>query len=215
MADNFDSNVARRKPNTAAKRPILPWDIPHTPPVIPVDENLESNGAVSETKHVAADDSVISTPHAVSSSPDENSNSIPSLDVHSSPSVPLEETAPAPVITVRQPSAPAKRQEDAVPSRSSRRGADLSDSINIHSNFCKLDNDISDHLMRRLSASSQSVFLRLYRQSYGWNRNWAAESLPKLCEFCNLSLQTVRKAIKELETIGCIRKEFRDYHKAP
>jgi len=92
--------------------------------------------------------------------------------------------------------------------------SDLSNSINIHSNFCKLDNDVSDRLFSLLSASAQSVYLRLYRQSIGWNRNWAAESLPKLTKACNLSLQTIRKAIKELESLGCIRKEFSDYHKA-
>jgi hypothetical protein len=97
---------------------------------------------------------------------------------------PYPETAPAPAPK------PKIRPE---PVRAPK--SDLSDSINIHSNFCKLDNDVSDYLLQKLSASAQAVYLRLYRQSFGWNRNWAAESLPKLVEFCNLSLQTVRKAI--------------------
>lgn len=41
-----------------------------------------------------------------------------------------------------------------------------------------------------------------------------SESLPKLKSACNLSLQTVRKSIKELESKGCILKKFSDYHKA-
>jgi hypothetical protein len=115
-----------------------------------------------------------------------------------------------PVTSVTKPAKTAI----AAPELASSRSSGLSDSINIHSNYCKLDNDVSDYLLCRLSPSAQCIYLRLYRQSFGWNRNWAAESLPKLTKSCNMSIQTVRKAIKELETIGCIRREFSDYHKA-
>ncbi len=207
MADNFDSNVARRKPNIAAKRPIHPWDIPNTPPVISREESTAPETLV-ESASVSIPEIIpqtsFSTP-VYDAPPSEDSSAPASL---------AEKAAPSESATVPEPRPAAVRGIDTAHTRSSSRTQNLSDSINIHSNFCKLDNDISDHLMRRLSASAQSVFLRLYRQSYGWNRNWAAESLPKLCEYCNLSLQTVRKAIKELETVGCIRKEFSDYHKA-
>jgi hypothetical protein len=102
----------------------------------------------------------------------------------------------------------------ASPEPLSARTNTLSDSIDIHSNFCRLDNDVSDYLFARLSPSAQSVYLRLYRQSFGWNRNWAVESLSKLTRHCNLSLQTVRKAIRELELSGCIGREQSDRHKA-
>jgi hypothetical protein len=102
----------------------------------------------------------------------------------------------------------------AAPEPLSTRTNNLSDEIDILSNFCKLDNDVSDYLFAKLSPSAQSVYLRLYRQSFGWNRNWAVESLSKLTRACNLSLQTVRKAIRELEFSGCIRREFNDHHKA-
>jgi hypothetical protein len=175
MADNFDSNVARRKPNIAERpRPVHPWDIASdqaqnipTPPPISSEEEQER----LET---------------------EISTDIEVPVIHAVP----HESAPL-------------RSEPV-----STRKNDLSDAINIHSNFCKLDNDISDYLFAKLSPSAQSVYLRLYRQSFGWNRNWAAESLPKLTKSCNLSLQTVRKAIRELELLGCISKEFSDYHKA-
>ena len=207
MADNFDSNVARRKPNIAAKRPIHPWDIPNTPPVISREES-----AVPETDQEISSVSFPEiSPQASDSLPVHDA---PPVEDVSAPVFPSEAAAPSLPATVPEPRPSAPRRFDTAHIRTSARTQNLSDSINIHSNFCKLDNDISDHLMRRLSASAQSVFLRLYRQSYGWNRNWAAESLPKLCEYCNLSLQTVRKAIKELETLGCIHKEFSDYHKA-
>lgn len=194
MADHFDTNVARRKPNTAEKnRPIHPWDIPKNPP-------FDS----SDDVQTVSEGTVVSSPET--SIPDVLDTSVSANE----PSFlkPSEREPEKSIMSVRGSSftgetvAPRNRKND------------LSDSINIHSNFCKLDNDISDSLMQRISPSAQSVYLRLYRQSYGWNRNWAAESLPKLTEFCNLSLQTVRKALKELESLNCIRKEFSDYHRA-
>jgi len=165
MADNFDINVAKRKPNVLRKtRPSHPWDVR----LISGDEDT----------------------------PSPKEKAIESTGDKAGP--PKDSSGPAEI---------ARRAPSVKPS-------DLSNSINIHSNFCKLDNDVSDILFPHLSTSAQSVYLRLYRQSFGWNRNWAAESLPKLSKACNLSLQTVRKAIKELENLGCIRKEFSDYHKA-
>jgi len=183
MADNFDSNVARRKPNvTRKKRPVHPWDVTaditagDQPPVPPVTGVDSKDVKISE-------DRVDTLP-------------------------PQQGKAPS------SPSAGRDYKPSRGPSPPSKKASDLSNSINIHSNYCKLDNDVSDILFSRLSASAQSVYLRLYRQSFGWNRNWAAESLPKLSKACNLSLQTIRKAIKELESIGVIRKEFSDYHRA-
>lgn len=179
MADNFDANVARRKPRTKNTRPLHPWDVEAPPSK--KEEPPVSQDVIEDIQHVF------------------------------SPRAP-EPSAPAPALPEKK-KAPAK--VIAPPSKEHRRmEAELSDTINIHSNFCKLHNDISDHLFRFLSPSAQSVYLRLYRLSFGWNRNWAAESLPKLSEACNLSLQTVRKAIKELEDRGCITRSPVDYHKA-
>lgn len=199
MVDNFDSNVARRKPNTTARRPVHPWDVPKIPPGDDTVDHREPENLPAPDVPVGGQD--VSFPE-------------PASDVLVSPPVPRAVKSSggkriSPVVPVST-ELTAEPPVEASPLGKS----DLSDSINIHSNYCKLDNDISDFLLRKLSSSAQSVYLRLYRQSFGWNRNWAAESLPKLTEFCNLSLQTVRKAIKELELLGCIKKEFSDYHKA-
>lgn len=183
MPDNFDVNVASRKPDTKRLRPMRPWDVQPSEAVPP-------------------------DPPA----PDERPAPLPSIE---------KKTGALPEAETVQPAAGKKvsgkkKTRTPSPSKSARpvEPHDLSDSININSNYCKLHNDVSDVLFRHLSPSAQSVYLRLYRQSFGWNRNWAAESLPKLTTACNISLQTVRKAIKELESLGCIKKEFSDYHKA-
>ena len=179
MADNFDTNIANRKPNVSRKnRPVHPWDVKELP---------------SDTNDVSLENIKDSGSKKPSLKPD---------------------IKPEPSTVKKKAKRTINTPLNALNIGISEKAGDLSNSINIHSNFCKLDNDVSDHLFSRLSASAQSVYLRLYRQSFGWNRNWAAESLPKLTKACNLSLQTIRKAIKELETIGCIRKEFSDYHKA-
>ena len=196
MSDNFDSNVARRKPNVSIRRPVHPWDIPAVTP---------SEGLIDRTE-TTIPPFALAPEHPAALEP---SPIPPSLAESVAPAVMDAPSPPARSRDVHAEPAPVSRPEKARASKS-----DLSDSINIHSNYCKLDNDISDYLLQKLSASAQAVYLRLYRQSFGWNRNWAAESLPKLVEFCNLSLQTVRKAIKELEGLGCIKKEFSDYHKA-
>ena len=187
MADNFDTNVAHRKPNTKKDRPRLPWDIKTPPP--------EQEDELSERVEVESDDDMKSDTVSPDTEPETDEDAVVEHEDVSIEKPPPKQPVFQPVQTVST-------------------GEGLSDTITINSNYCKLHNDISDHLFRKLSPSAQAVYLRLYRQSFGWNRNWAAESLPKLTAYCNISLQTVRKAIKELETIGCIRKEFSDYHKA-
>lgn len=245
MVDNFDTNVARRKPNVARNaRPIHPWDVVR----LPDDTDVVQDEAVTNAPKPASIDSGRDT-HVDSSrayprardikdsvaprvderesdvreeAPAHLSATVVANDVRAeeerSSATPSERFRAETVSRRMYPLRPAEQKKANSPSSPSSPKAslssDLSNTISIHSNFCKLDNDISDVLFPRLSPSAQCVYLRLYRQSFGWNRNWAAESLPKLSKSCNLSLQTVRKAIKELELSGCIRKDFSDYHKA-
>lgn len=178
MADNFDANVAKRKPNITRKtRPMRPWDVPK--------DSSSDNDELSKNMYKGNINGDFNNHETTI-----NSKPIKKTDIS------------------------RKKYPNINNKPVSQKSSDLSNSINIHSNYCKLDNDISDKLFSILSPSAQSVYLRLYRQSFGWNRNWAAESLPKLTKACNLSLQTIRKAIKELIIYGCIKKEMSDYHKA-
>ncbi|MBN1290554.1 MAG: hypothetical protein JXB48_01855 [Candidatus Latescibacteria bacterium] len=196
MVDNFDTNVARRKPNTTKTKPKHPWDVP-------------KSSAEDDLSDITVDDSI--QPDSV---PQPLDNDLTVHEKNSESSEPVGEKKITFVPLADDTFSVHKNDSHTRDQKINKKHSDLSDTINIHSNFCKLDNDVSDHLFAKLSPSAQSVYLRLYRQSFGWNRNWAAESLPKLKNSCNLSLQTVRKSIKELEIKGCISKEFSDYHKA-
>jgi len=178
MSDNFDTNIAKRKPNITRKtRPIHPWHVQK-------DSSPDNNDLNKNIYKGNTNDDFNDHETTINSKP------------------------------IKKTEISRKKYPNISNKPVSQKSSDLSDSINIHSNYCKLDNDISDKLFSVLSPSAQSVYLRLYRQSFGWNRNWAAESLPKLTKACNLSIQTIRKAIKELITYGCIKKEISDYHKA-
>jgi len=232
MNDNFDINVARRKPNVVKRtRPVHPWDVNLSPPEEESPEQFIVNNdadSFSDKKSLIDNEAqppsnndfaAISRTENITVNVNENTEDKPLISFDNS--IVTDNDSPAfhnktisPILNKIAAQKPLSSLVQGIETKHKKHVSSLSDSINIHSNYCKLDNDISDHLFQRLSPSAQSVYLRLYRQSYGWNRNWAAESLPKLTKSCNLSLQTVRKALKELETIGAIRKEFSDYHKA-
>lgn len=194
MTDNFDSNIAQRKPSTKNKRPIHPWDIL---PKSDVSTDIPEDSVPVNNPVKNIDDSAIN-----------NISGEISSYVKDIPEKPV--IVPEQKVSGTNKDIPVSHKNETVVYTFN----DLSDSINIHSNYHKMQNDVSDHLFRTLSPSAQSIYFRLYRLAYGWNRNWASESLPKLSEACNMSLQTVRKAIKELEDNGCIRKNSSDYHKA-
>jgi hypothetical protein len=66
-------------------------------------------------------------------------------------------------------------------------------------------NWLDDELMPKLEASEQIVLRRLFRLSYGFNRQHTDNvSLSKLAEKCNLGLATIKRAITSLEMKGMI-----------
>ena len=213
MADNFDSNIARRKPDTKRARPIHPWDISAVSPHTADDTEAE----ILTAEKLPEPEEPLS--HLVDILPESKTEDVLSQSINTEVEsdnlvktfLQTNDIHPLPVAAHNIVQSSVHKRHIMNDKKQSN---DLSDTININSNYFKLHNDVSDHLFRTISPSAQSVYLRLYRQSYGWNRNWAAESLPKLTVACNLSLQTVRKAIKELESIGCIKKQFNDFHKA-
>lgn len=130
MADNFDSNVARRKPTVAENiRPAHPWDVPaHLP---------------EEDPEIVIDPSVPDAPA-----------SLVNIDSASAVSAVMENRAP--------------EHDHANHEPLNTRKNDLSDTISIHSNFCKLDNDVSDFLFQGfLPLLSQYTFVCTVNLSAG------------------------------------------------
>lgn len=66
-------------------------------------------------------------------------------------------------------------------------------------------NEISDHLLPTLPPTEQVIYARLFRLSYGFNRNWCTVSQPLLMEKTGLSRNTVRTSLQRLGTKGWIQ----------
>lgn len=77
---------------------------------------------------------------------------------------------------------------------------------NSQSAFYQVFNVVDDEIMPTLTLAEQSVFRRLYRLSYGFNRQITdSVSLNRLAEKCNLSLAGVKLAIKSLQMKNLIK----------
>ncbi|MFY9221727.1 MAG: hypothetical protein WAQ98_03605 [Blastocatellia bacterium] len=75
-----------------------------------------------------------------------------------------------------------------------------------NSNWYKLYNDLEDYIIPTLDIYEQSVFRRVYRLSYGFNRDTTdSVSASKLAEKCNIGVSKVKEAIKSLEAKGYIQ----------
>jgi hypothetical protein len=78
--------------------------------------------------------------------------------------------------------------------------------VDIRSNYHKFDNDISDILSKYQTPTEQVIYHRLYRLSYGYNRNTCRVGMGSLAKACNIgsSEKTVKRAIQGLVEKGHI-----------
>ncbi len=72
--------------------------------------------------------------------------------------------------------------------------------IDIRNNYHKFDNDVSDILAKDQTPIEQAIYHRLYRLSYGYNKNTCQVGMGALARACNIgsSSKTVKKAIQGL-----------------
>lgn len=87
-------------------------------------------------------------------------------------------------------------------------GIGLRNDILVEKEYYRVPNPISDILYEALSLSlaEQSIYNRLYRLSYGYQRNWCRVGATALMRSCQIKSQkTVLKAIHELVEKGCVK----------
>ncbi len=107
--------------------------------------------------------------------------------------------------------AKAEISENGIPSESiPPRGIPLSGipskaDVNIASNFCKVDIDVLDKALPAMDVYEQSVYVRFYRYSYGYGRNWCTIGYGALVKTCGITRNGVIKAIGRLQEKGWIR----------
>jgi hypothetical protein len=69
----------------------------------------------------------------------------------------------------------------------------------------KLPNEIIDNVLPTMRPAEQVVYLRLYRQSHGFNKNTCLISIPKLALLCRLSESQTRFAVRNVEARGYVK----------
>jgi len=89
----------------------------------------------------------------------------------------------------------------------------LIDDISITANFYKSDIDVDDVLLPRLDVYEQSVYRRLYRLSWGFNKNWCRVGYGALMGSCNITKNKISEVLKKLESDGWISNEGFDRSK--
>lgn len=74
--------------------------------------------------------------------------------------------------------------------------------------FTAVDNRIY-YIQDRLSPSAFSIFMRIHRMSEGYDGEYKSLSNTYFQKVCNISKNTVTKAVKELEKLGAIKTQRR------
>jgi len=77
--------------------------------------------------------------------------------------------------------------------------------VNILSNFCKVDQDVFDKVIISMNVYEQSVYMRLYRLSFGYNRNWCVASYGEISKSCAIGRTMVVETIKSLISKGWLK----------
>ena len=77
--------------------------------------------------------------------------------------------------------------------------------VRIVSNFCKIDCDILDRVLPTMDVYEQAIYIRLFRLSYGYDRNWCTVGYSTLAESCSIKKTGVVNAIKRLLDKGWIK----------
>ena len=103
------------------------------------------------------------------------------------------------------PKVEAAAEAEAPPPYPARAEAfDLRDNIDRFL-FFGFYNGVADVLLPTLEPSSQVLYSRLFRLSYGFNRNYCTVSQPLLMEKTGLSRNTVRTSLQSLSKDGWVR----------
>ena len=76
--------------------------------------------------------------------------------------------------------------------------------------YTPVDHVVFDLILPLLSTSAQSIFLRIYRQTFGWNKQTDKIALSQFKQWCGIKRhETIEKALEDLKAVEYMGKEFR------
>lgn len=71
--------------------------------------------------------------------------------------------------------------------------------------YTRVDHVTFDLILPMLSTAAQSVFLRIYRQTWGWNKQTDKIALSQFKKWCAIKRhETINKALEELKDLKLI-----------
>jgi len=77
--------------------------------------------------------------------------------------------------------------------------------VRIMSNFCKVDCDVLDKALPQMDVYEQAIYVRLFRLSYGYDRNWCTVGYNALAEACGIKRTGIVNAVKRLLEKGWLK----------
>jgi hypothetical protein len=77
--------------------------------------------------------------------------------------------------------------------------------------YTRVSNDLLDRILPTLDTYDQTVLVRLYRLSRGFNSDTCRVSVPTLAKACNVSERQVRKSVSKLEARELIQRVEQDF----
>ena len=77
--------------------------------------------------------------------------------------------------------------------------------------YTRVSNDLLDRILPTLDTYDQTVLVRLYRLSRGFNSDTCRVSVPTLAKACNVSERQVRKSVSKLEARELIERVEQDF----
>ena len=166
--------------------PIFQKLVPHTPPTppeatAPIEHSQEDHEVVSEGQNLMVKDR-----------PSEN-------DIHT-----LSPTETSDVLPSPQGSPPSPASTRGSPTQPADPELPLLEHLD-KALFFGFYNEVADELLPTLSPAAQVLYNRLFRLSYGFNRNYCTVSQPLLMERTGLSRNTLRAAFQTLFDGGWIQ----------
>lgn len=80
----------------------------------------------------------------------------------------------------------------------------IRDNVQVGRYHVRVDQNVFDELLPVLTLPEQVVYLRLYRLSWGFHRNWCEAGYGAIAKKTNLAISTVKKAILSLIDRGLV-----------
>ena len=172
-----------------------PEEDPSAEPTATRNETIASGDTVPPENTVACDNTVYL--------PD----TVPVADTEIEPETVLSQmTATLPATVSPQHTVTLSTTVSSVDTVSSRDPVISHEQVELTSNYFSMDADVFDILPKVQAPFEQLVYRYLYRESYGRKSRTCFVGLKTLTETCQLSKNTVRRALDSLEAKGHIRR---------